>query len=137
MKTILFILMAFLAYSGTVTSQTEEDKKIILQKCIDLPQLQEYYHTDIHPERIPLIVENNGKVPVVSLSKFGQQVKFLTESELEAGGKDAYLNFVRFEISGSTATIMYKYAVEGVMITVLLKKSNGSWEITESKLTER
>lgn len=137
MKTILLILMAFLAYSGTVTSQTEEDKKIILQKCIDLPQLQEYYHTDIHPERIPLIVENNGKVPVVSLSKFGQPVKFLTESELEAGGKDAYLNFVRFEISGSTATIMYKYAVEGVMITVLLKKSNGSWEITESKLTER
>lgn len=137
MKTIFLILMAFLAYSGTITAQTEEDKKIILQKCIDLPQLQEYYHVDIHPERIPLIIENNGKVPVVSLSKFGQSVKFLSESELEAGGKEAYLNFVRFEISGSTATIMYKYAVEGVMITVLLKKTNGNWEITDSKLTER
>jgi hypothetical protein len=138
MKTTLVVLVALLGFSGSSTAQTDEDKRAVLQQCLDLVQLQEYFHSSEHPaERLPVIVKSNGKIPVVKLTKFGQDVRFMTESELTADGKTAFVEFTRFEIAADSATIMYRYNIEGVMMTVLLKKVKGTWTITDSKLVER
>jgi hypothetical protein len=138
MKTGFVLIIALLGVSGRSAAQTDEDKRAVMQQCLDLAQLQEYFHTAEHPaERLPVIVKNNGKVPAVKLSKFGQDVQFLSEDELTGKGKTAYIEFTRFEIGPDNATIMYRYNVEGVMMTVLLKKIRGVWTITDSKLVER
>jgi hypothetical protein len=136
MKTSLLLLTAILAFARPALSQTDEDKKVVLQQCLDLPQLQEYFHTT-QPGRLPVLIENNGRIPVLRLSKFGQEVKFLTEDELTAAGKDAFVEFIRFEIAADNATVIYRYSVEGLMVTVLFKKVKGTWTITDSKLVER
>lgn len=136
MKTSLLLLTAVLAFTRPVLSQTDEDKKLVLQQCLDLPQLQDYFRST-QPGRLPVVVENNGKVPAARLSKFGQDVKFMTEDELTAAGKDAFIEFIRFEIAADNATVIYRYSIENLMVTVLLRKARGTWTVTDSKLVER
>ena len=136
MRRIILSLLTLLFFTGNSYAQTDEDKRQILQQCIDLPALQNYYHPE-KPGRSPLIIESNEKTPVVRISKFGQSVQFLSEDEISAAGKEAYLDFSRFEITGENATVVFRYRVEGIMMTVLLKKSGGQWVVTESKLMER
>jgi hypothetical protein len=138
MKTGFVLLIALLGFSGLSVAQTDEDKRSVMQQCLDLAQLQGYFRAAEHPaERLPVIVKNNGKVPVVKLTKFGQDVPFMTDAELTGSGKTAFIEFTRFEMGADSATIMYRYNVEGVMMTVLLKKVRGVWTITDSKLVER
>jgi hypothetical protein len=137
MKTGFVLIIVLLGFSGISIAQTDEDKRSVMQQCLDLAQLQDYFHTAEHPERIPVIVKNNGKVPVVKLTKFGQDVQFMTDDELTGASKVAFIEFTRFEMGADNATIMYRYNVEGIMMTVLLKKVRGAWTITDSKLVER
>lgn len=138
MKTGFLLIIAMLGFTGISFCQTDEDKRSVMQQCLDLAQLQDYFHTNEHPaERLPVIVKNNGKVPVVALDKFGQKVAFMTGDELSGAGKNAYIEFTRFEITADNATVMYRYTIEGVMMTVLFKKVKGIWTITDSKLVER
>jgi hypothetical protein len=136
MRATIFSLLTLLVFAGQSYAQTDEDKRQVLQQCIDLPALQNYYHSE-KPGRIPLIIESNEKMPALRVSKFGQSVQFMTEDEISAAGKEAYLDFSRFEIIGDNATAVFRYRVEGIMLTVLLKKSGGQWTVTESKLMER
>jgi hypothetical protein len=136
MRTIIFSLLILLAFAGNSYAQTDEDKRQVLQLCIDLPALQNYYHSE-QPGRSPLIIKSNDKIPVVRVSKFGQPVEFMTEDEISTSGKEAYIDFSRFEITGENATVVYRYRAEGIMMTVLLKKSGGQWVVSESKLMER
>lgn len=136
MRTALFYLLTLLAVAGKSYAQTDEDKRQILQQCIDLPALQSHYHPE-KPGRSPLIIESSDKVSPMRLTLFGLPVQFMTEDELSSSGKEAYIDFSRFEITGESATVVFRYRVEGIMMTVLLKKSGGQWTVTESKLVER
>jgi hypothetical protein len=137
MKTGFLLIIILLGFTGISFGQSDEDKRSVMQQCLDLAQLQEYFHAKEHPaERLPVIIKNNGKVPVVALDKFGQKVSFMTDDELTGSGKNAFIEFTRFEIAADNATVMYRYNVEGVMMTVLFKKVKGIWTITDSKLVE-
>lgn len=136
MRTIVFSLLTLLVFAGKSHAQTDEDKRQVMQLCIDLPALQDFYHPE-KAGRTPLVIKSNEKTPVVKLSKFGQPVQFMTEDEIAGAGKEAYLDFSRFEISGDNATAVFRYRIEGIMMTALLKKSGGQWVVTESKLMDR
>lgn len=135
MKTIVS-LVVFLLIGLASIAQTDQDKQAILQQCIDLPALQSY----LHPEqagRVPLIIVNNGTIPVVQLSKFGKAVVFQTDDELEASGNKPALDFVRFDITAESATAIFRYKAEGIMLTVLFKKNKNEWIVSDSKIVER
>lgn len=135
MKTIVSLVIFLLAGLGSF-AQTDQDKQAILQQCIDLPALQTY----LHPEtagRVPLVIINNGTIPVLQLSKFGKPVVFKSDDEIEASGNKAALDFVRFDITAESATVIYRYKVEGIMLTVLFKKNKADWTISDSKIVER
>ncbi|MBI3239200.1 MAG: hypothetical protein HYZ43_10225 [Flavobacteriia bacterium] len=136
MKTRWYLMVLLLFVGLSAQAQTDQDKKEVMQLCLDLPALQPYFHAE-KPERLPIIVESNGKVPQASLSKFGKPVVYLTPDEIEAKGTVAVVEFMRFEIAPESATIMYRYNAEGLMITALLKKTKGVWSVTDSKLVER
>lgn len=135
MKTIVSLVVAL--FIGLASfAQTDQDKQAILQQCIDLPALQSY----LHPEqagRVPLIMVNNGTIPVVQLSKFGKAVVFQTDDELDASGNKAALDFVRFDVTAESATAIFRYKAEGIMLTVLFKKNKNEWIVSDSKIVER
>lgn len=133
----VYLLVIALLLGGALAAQTEDDKRTVLQQCLDLPELQPYFHANSDKSRVPVIVENNGRVPVVSLVKFGRSVEYMTEDQLTSQGKTAYINFIRFDISSESASATFKYSAENIMVTVLLRKTGGAWQVTDSKLIER
>ncbi|MDH4473002.1 MAG: hypothetical protein QE487_10385 [Fluviicola sp.] len=136
MKTRWFLMVLLLFVGLSAQAQTDQDKKEVMQLCLDLPALQPYFHAE-KPERLPIVIESNGKVPQAALMKFEKSVVYMTPDEIEAKGNIAAVEFMRFEIAAESATIMYRYNAEGLMITVLLKKVKGVWSISDSKLVER
>ncbi|MES2555896.1 MAG: hypothetical protein V4604_07090 [Bacteroidota bacterium] len=136
MKTRWYLMVLLLFVGLSAQAQTDQDKKEIMQLCLDLPALQPYFHSE-QPERLPIIIKSNGKVPQASLSKFGKPVVYMSPDDIDAKGTQTALEFMRFEVTAESATIMYRYNIEGLMVTVLLKKAKGVWAVTDSKLVER
>ncbi len=136
MKTRGFLMVLLLFAGFSAQAQTDQDKKEVMQLCLDLPGLQPYFHAD-QAGRLPVIIKNNGKVPQASLIKFEQAVLFMTPEDIDAKGIQTALEFMRFEVTAESATVMYRYNIEGLMVTVLMKKVKGIWSVTDSKLVER
>jgi hypothetical protein len=105
---------------------------------IDLDELQQYYHVNKDEGRKPLIIYNDGTVPNnLTLTKFGEPVKFMTIAELFFYNKQAYLDFERFEITSNSADIEFHYNIEGLTIKLTLEKVDDNWTIKTKKLTEK
>lgn len=135
MKTICS-LVVFLFIGHCALAQSDQDKQVILQQCIDLPAFQSF----LHPEqagRVPMVIVNDGTVPVVSLTKFGQPVVFRSEDDVDASGNKAALDFVRFDVSPESATAIFRYNAEGILLTVIFKKDKNTWIVSDSKIVER
>jgi hypothetical protein len=111
------------------------DHEQVLQLVIDLPKLQQYYHSDTLKSRRPLRIFLNDAVPKpLRLIKFGQPVEFLKESE--SAGKPG-LVFDQVDVRSESAQIRGRYAVEGVAIGARLKKQDGRWTVLEAQIHER
>ncbi|ASS49708.1 MAG: hypothetical protein A3D31_09010 [Candidatus Fluviicola riflensis] len=136
MKTRWYLMVLLLFAGLSVQAQTDQDKKEVMQLCLDLPALQPYFHTE-QPERLPIIIKNNGKISPISLNKFGKPVVYMSPDDIDAKGTLTALEFMRFEVTTESATIMLRYNIEGLMVTILLKKVKGVWTVTDSKLVER
>jgi hypothetical protein len=118
-------------------AQTSEDKQTVIQTCIDLAELQQYYHADSVKGRKPLIIYNNGIVPNnLKLTKFGEPVLFMTKEELFFYNNHAYLSFGKFEITPSQVDIQFHYKIEGLTIALRMKKIGDNWIIKTKKITE-
>lgn len=108
----------------------------IVQLVIDLPALQKYYHVDDAPNRKPLFVLKNELIDgEPQLSKFGETVKFATCDELKATGKP-YLEFTKFEMKDNTASVVFRYRVEGIEGRLALGKQDDAWRVREQELVE-
>ena len=106
--------------------------------CIDLEELQQFYHADKIPGRKPLIIFNNEVVPSnLELIKFGEPVVFMKKEDLFFHQKEAFLNFGKFDISRKKAEVHFEYQVEGVFIEVAFEKKDTRWVIRNKKLTEK
>ncbi len=113
------------------------DKQIILQECIDLKELQQYYNENVEGRK-PLIILNNGIIPTdLTLRKFGEPVQYMTAEILFFHGILAYLDFNKFEITSKHANIIFHYHIEGLTITLRFEKIKGKWTIKNRKLTEK
>ena len=125
---------------GSIQSQGRVDKatgdiSAIAQLIIDLDVLQQYYHVDEVKGRKPLlIVRNKYMKHEPRLTKFGESVRFVSQSE---AGDRPYLVFTNIEIAGETASVNFQYPVEGVLGSVNLRKLNASWRVEDRELYER
>lgn len=133
---------AFIAFllglSSLVKGQILEDQRTILQMCIDLDELQGYFHANEVEGRKPLIIHDGGLVPTtLTLKKFGEPVLFMTTTELFFHDKHAYLDFEKFEVSTNNADIEFRYLIEGVTVSLKLKKTDGSWVVKAASFSEK
>jgi len=136
--TRLTIIGLLLGLTLLTNGQTIQDKQDVIQKCIDLDDLQQFYHENEVEGRKPLIIYNDGAVPTsLTLIKFGQPIQFMTKEELFFYNKLAYLDFDKCEITPTSADIVFYYDIEGLTIKVTMNKVDGNWTIKTKKLTEK
>jgi hypothetical protein len=111
---------------------TTDDLKAALQLVLDDEELGPYLKLE-EPGRFPLQV--SGDLPSgVELVKNTKPVKVVT------GPKDAndpVLVFISIDVGPSSGAVKYRYDVERVRGSAFLKKVEGRWELTRSRISVR
>jgi len=111
-----------------------DTKQTLCQMTIDLPALEGYFHPTA-PNRKPFLVLKNEQTENLSLIKFGEAVKLI--SSAEAKSKELpFFEFTSIEIKDKTASISFKYAVEGLKGKVNFKKDGDHWEVESKEIIE-
>jgi len=137
-KRLLFVMMFLSILAGKVNSIDKSELANILKIVINLPELQEYYHIDILPERKPLIIVADEFIQYdLKIKKFGEPIIFMDKAEIKRKSIKAYLEIMNFEMVNNIAKITLNYSIEGLIIDVILIKENGFWKVKESKLIEK
>ena len=130
------------------TTISLSDSNIVLQRVLDLPDLQAYYPKNdkgeferIYIMQYPFVFPSGIKA-----FKFENPVFIVDRSIIVNEQAEAYFLFQKFEITDNSAEVKFslnvnytakhtnKIHVEG---SVTLKKANGIWEISTYKLGAR
>lgn len=136
-------IVIFAILLGAVISQGQNaiDKSAVLQKIIDLPELQQYYPKNADGSLKQLyITQHLVAFPAdLSVSKSGSQVLFLTHEEITAKKAEAYFTFRSFGMdqnaANSSLNFFYDYdygAGQFKMLTINLElhKTGEAWNVS-------
>lgn len=108
------------------------DMQEILQLVINDEALDPYLHLE-EPGRFPLQISGSDIPGGIELMKNTQPVKVVPEP----GSKEApVLVFTSIDASSNVARIKYRYDVEGVRGSATVKKLEGRWQLSNSRVTE-
>lgn len=111
---------------------SKKDKEQIAQCVLDLEALQPYYHAGEVPGRKPLLIlKNEHMKDEPRLDKFGEPVRFVSEP-----GDAPFFEFSSIKIDKETATVEFRYPVEGIHGSVILRKAGAAWKVESHSLKE-
>jgi hypothetical protein len=138
MKKVLLIAVVMMVCTS-MHAQTRADKALVLQECIDLKGLQEYYPKDGDGRiRRLYIVQDPIAVPEnMAVAKDGKFPALLSKTQLEGGQIHAFFRFSQFDFTENTALVVFVYHYEeaqSVQVTVTLKRENYEWFVTQSTI---
>lgn len=126
--------MVILCFSHAY-AQSPDDQIKVLQKCIDLKELQGY----LPGKSIqPLYVMQHGVSfdKDIKVSKNGKPVVFLSKQEVKSQHLQAYLLFWTFEINEKTARVSFVYnydqnqSPKTVRADLELSKQGSEWTVS-------
>ncbi|MDX1696470.1 MAG: hypothetical protein R3208_22080 [Ketobacteraceae bacterium] len=128
------------AHSGQTPGPNPQTICGLVESTINLDKLQQYYHIDSFPERIPLVVTiANQDVDCPDLEKFGMAVKVQYRSAEAAPGDTAYktsLDIKAINFENDTAQVYFSYPPEGIRGEIEFKKVSFDWRIQHSVIVE-
>jgi hypothetical protein len=111
---------------------TPEDLQQILQLVINDEALEPYLKLE-EPGRFPLQISGDAVPGGAELMKNTQPVKIVPAPS----SKDApVLVFTSIDATANEARVKYRYDVEGVRGSATVKKLEGRWQLTNSRVTE-
>lgn len=141
--TLFLLLLMVLSVKGQLTT----DREAILQKCIDLPEIQNLLPADAsgQPEAIYIMQHAVSFDENMKVTKFGKNLEFLTKDQVYNQNCKAYFRFDKFEIDNDIALISFDFEYNRntltdpglVKITLNMQKNGTEWSITESKFNWR
>lgn len=139
MKRTLMILM-LIGFALHGMAQSARDRAQVLQKCLDLQQLQQHYPRDSRGNVKQLNIMQHGvSFPEnINVSKNGVRPVFLSKKQVNATETQAYFLFHDFTISAASATVafVYHYSTGDQLVVYLdLEKTGSSWSIKKSNIT--
>ncbi len=107
----------------------------LIDKTINLSELQQYYHVKSFPERIPLVIfANQFKGSFSKLKKFNASVMIVNSISNKAIEKSPY---IKFNVVGqSTVEATFSYKPEGIKGNIRFVKNNSCWDGGKSKIVE-
>jgi hypothetical protein len=139
----LAFLSAFIA--GSSLTQTGENSAKILQKCVDLPDLQKYFQdaNGSLPGQLYVMQHGISFDPGISVTWNGKPLVFMEKQQIVSNGIDDYFLFHTFEISENSARVDFVYNFKDAtnqskLVRVLLdfEKEGVSWNIVQHKMLE-
>jgi len=145
MKKITFIVLFAIA-NICAFGQSQQDKAQILQLCIDLPGLQQYYPFDTDGTHKQIVVMQHGVSfdTDIEVSKFGKSVQFLDKNEIGVMNITSYFLFWTYKIEQDVAHIdfLYHYLdTENQLVTlrvvVEMQKSYDLWIVQNTNIERK
>ena len=150
LKTLYFLIFCLLingvAFSRTspnpivTKSFTDNDSALVLQKCLDMPELQQYYtkssdgtFSQVHVMQYPIVFS-----PDIAVTKFQLPILLEPREVIYASKADGFFIFKSFQITGNTATVVFDYnynyttAPAALQVTLSLQKTGTDWSITNT-----
>ena len=126
--------------------QSKEDQTQILQKCIDIPELLQYYPHD-NQENLKQLYVNYWHpllFPIdLLITKDSNPIQFRLMSDPSTKNGDAYFLFKKFEISQGSSIVSFEYYYGNSIPQKILKvnldfiKVGDKWEISVKKLSKQ
>ena len=136
-KFFILLFFAFLAISSW--GQTREDQKIILQKCIDLPDLQNFYKGD----QLFVVANENQFNEVLDVSWNNKPVVFVKMAKIEEQGISSFFLINTFQVSGSEGIVAGKYVFNYsgninrlVELKLKFQKNGQIWSVINSEIKQ-
>lgn len=139
-------LLIFVILLGVVCSrgQNTNDMTVVLQKCIDLPDLQQYYPLDENGKPDELYI--NYWAPTLFstdliVSKNGVNLNFLPMSQMSATIENAFFLFKICEITPSFAMLVFEYTYDFktqpkvLEVKLTMQKTNDVWYISDTQIS--
>ena len=111
----------------------------VIKLAIDYPDLQQYYHVEVLPNRIPLVIKEFGIVNsknLKGLQKFRKDIVILTEEEIKNQNIEAYLKIGEWTYDGQNLQFQFEYDVEGLSVGYKFLKEEGRWKMVDADLWE-
>ncbi len=140
----LITVVLFLVFIQEIgMAQTSNDQSQVLQKCLDLTEIQQYYPQNVDNSYKQLLILNFPvSLPVnLNVSKFGQSVLFQTRAEILADNPDAFIAFSTFSITETTASVVFEISYnrltgspKSINGSVSLEKTAGNWIVTNQTI---
>lgn len=141
MKTWIYILFFILVYgcaqANTTVNTLNNSYCKIVEKTINLPILQQYYHINTYPERVPLIVVVDRFVSnCAELKKFDKSIKVMDSIHSKELQNETYIKITIENIDPATIKVTFAYKLEGIKGRIKLIRDNSKWVVSESKIVE-
>jgi len=144
MKKLFLLVGLFLVYSVRLVAQSQSDQALILQKCIDLPELQQSYPLDADGTITQIYVMQHGvSFPVdIKVTKSGKPLAFVSKSDINDQHIESYFLFWTFDIVNDQAHVQFTYnssknEKKSTIVELNLQKENNIWTILNSKIERR
>jgi hypothetical protein len=109
------------------------DVQEVLQLVIDDEALDPYLHLE-QPDRFPLRVATRNLPKGIELVKASKPVVLVDDPEAD---KKPTLVFTEVDVKKDTASVRYRYDVEGVRGACSLERRDGRWNLKKSRVAER
>jgi len=148
--TLMLMFFSFTSFAGYHDLKIEKvyfsnDSTEVLKKCIELPQLQQYYPKQTNGTSYALKVMQHGVSFSLStnISHNGKSVLFLSKSQINENNEEAYFYFNEFVITGDKARVdfafNYNFSNEAKMqkVSLELQKISSGWVISQTKIETR
>jgi len=134
---LMFVFLFGCANTDTIGNTLNVDHCEIIEKTINLPELQQYYHVSSFPERVPLIVLFNhptGGCP--ELNKFESPVKISSPDKSNEFKNKPHIKINMEIVDSDNIKVFFSYIPEGIKGQLKLQKNNSHWAVSESKIVE-
>ncbi|HVW15492.1 MAG TPA: hypothetical protein VHB54_16790 [Mucilaginibacter sp.] len=121
---------------------TRQDSLEILQQCLDLPVIQNYFtrRADGTPKQV-YVMQYPVKFPDdLAVTKFGQPVLFRSRPDIRSEKADVFLIFKAFSVAGDDASVNFTlnsdYTTKPgiVEVTVQLHRSGPTWVVSQKQI---
>lgn len=145
MKNFILIILFFLA-STCIFAQSRQDQAQILQKCVELQELQKYYPLDADGSQKPLII--NYWHPVLfptdlTIINGGKNVEFRVMSMESSKNAEAYFLFYKFEVFQTSSVVKFDFSYDNanhlkvLEVMLDLSKKSDAWEIANIQVSNK
>jgi len=140
------ILILILITTRTVMAQSRQDQTQILQKCIELPELQKYFPLEADGNLKPLVINYWHPVPFptdLTLSQNGKNILFRSMPMESGKYSEAYFLFNKFEILQGSSVVKFEYRYDNLIQPKVIQvalgfiKSGEAWEISTKKVSNQ